>query len=114
MLINTDISFAIKNACGQYEINESSIFHMEKLKSKFPLVNIDTEKNKVLKIQVKCPICSERHVYNYNINDLFKREMIIGGCENSGTPVFYLGNHNKLLERIQKLNNISSKLYAML
>jgi hypothetical protein len=114
VLINSNISFALKDACGQYEIKEISIFEIEKVKKFFPYVEINSKRNKELCFTMKCPLCSEVHLFKYNINEFFKREVVIGGCETLGIPLFYIGNHCKVHERIKKFNDLKNDIYAMI
>lgn len=114
MLINSKISIALKNAYDQYEIKEISIFEMEKLKMAFPCIQINSIGHKQIIFTIKCPLCGEVHYFKYNINEFLKREVIIGGCETLGIPLFYIGNESKVNERINKVNEQKSDLLAML
>lgn len=114
MLINSKISIALKNAYDQYEIKEISIFEIEKLEKAFPCIQINSKGHKQFSFTMKCPLCGEAHYYKYNINDFLKREVIIGGCETLGVPLFYIGNESKVHERINKVNEQKSDLIIML
>lgn len=43
----------------------------------------------------------------------FKREIIVGGCEILGIPLFYIGNKSTIEERVYKQNQIFDKIYMM-
>lgn len=114
MLINSSISFALKDPYGQYEIKEISIFEIENVNKPFPNMEINSKRNKELCFTMKCPLCTEKHSFKYNINEFFKREVVIGGCETFGIPLFYIGNHRKVHERIKKFNEFKNASYAMI
>lgn len=114
MLLNTDISFALKNTLGEYDIKDISIFELENLNKKFSGFKISLNRNKEVNIRIKCPLCGEEHNYFYSINDILNREMIIGGCEVLGMPLFYMGNKFKVLQRISKFNEINRNRWAMI
>jgi hypothetical protein len=114
VLINSQISIAIKNAYDQYEIKEISIFEIEKLKKVLPCIQIKTKGHKDFNFTIRCPLCSEEHSFKYNINEFLKREVVIGGCETLGIPLFYIGNKSKVHERIDKVNEQKSDIIAMI
>jgi hypothetical protein len=114
VLINSQISIAIKNAYDKYEIKEISIFEIEKVKKYFSCVQIKTKGHREFSFTIKCPLCSEIHSYKYNINEFLKREVVIGGCETLGIPLFYIGNESKVHERIDKVNDQKSDIIAMI
>lgn len=114
LLIDTDISIALKNLYGEYEIKEISLFELGKLRSGFPSLEVILNRNKEINFRIKCPLCGEYHYYNYNIKDLLKKDMLIGGCEILGMPIFYIGNCSKVYQRISKYNKINKAICAMI
>lgn len=114
MLINSKISIALKSAYDQYEIKEFSIFKLEMVKEVFPCIKINSRGHKEFSFTMKCPLCSEVHSFKYNINEFIKREVVIGGCETFGTPLFYIGNENKVHERIKKVKEQKIDTFAMI
>lgn len=114
MLLDTDISIALKNHYGQYEIREISLFELDKIKNKFPNFEAKFNRNKEVNFRLKCPLCGEYHYYSYSINELLKRDMLIGGCEVFGMPIFFIGNGRKVHQRINKYNQINKSIYAMI
>lgn len=113
-MLKYDMCFALKNEYGEYETKSISLFEMDKIKRGFPSLQIDIRRNKEYMIKIKCSLCGEYHNYKYNLTDLTKREMVIGGCENLGLPLFYLGNNVKVLNTIRKLNSIKERSFAMI
>ncbi|WP_127837046.1 hypothetical protein [Clostridium prolinivorans] len=114
MLLTTDISIALKNHYGQYEIKEISLFELNKLKNSFLNLDVRLNKNKEVSFRLKCPLCGEYHYYKYNINEILKRDMVIGGCEILGMPLFFIGDCRKVNWRIKKYNQINKSIYAMI
>ena len=114
MIFNTKLTIAIKNSLGQYDINEFTLFQIEKLNKITRGINIINRKKREINLQVKCPICGEYHNYSYNVSEFLKRYMIIGGCESLGLPIFYIGEKDNIRKTVNKYNYISKKLYAMI
>jgi ArsR family metal-binding transcriptional regulator len=114
LLFNMDIAIAFKNIKDQYEIEEFSLFEIEKVNKKFPSHEVKISKNKEMIIKVGCPLCGEKHYYKYNLCELLKREMTIGGCEILGMPVFYIGAKEKIEQRVNKYREINRQLFEMI
>lgn len=113
MLFNTDISIALKNFQGFYDLKTFSLFDMNKINENFTSLEI---KNcgKTILFKVKCPYCGKYHNYKYGINEFVKKDLIIGGCEVLGLPLFYAGHYSKVNKRISRYNNANKQLYAMI
>lgn len=114
MLLNTEISLALKNTSGQYEIKEFSLFEMDNVMKNIPSIDIHVNRSKEFSFRLTCPLCGEKHSYSYSISELFKREMVIGGCENLGMPLFFIGNNRKVHQRIKRFNEINKNISAMI
>jgi len=114
LLCNTGISIAFKNSCDQYEIEQFSLFEVEKVNRRFTSMKVKINRNKEIQFKVKCPLCGEEHHYGYSIGEFIKRDMIIGGCEVLGVPLFYIGDGDKVGKRIKRYREISEELYAMI
>lgn len=114
MILKFDIGFALKNECGEYETKSISLFEMEKINESSPSLQINISKNREYRLRIKCSLCGEYHYYKYSLKDLTRREMVIGGCENLGVPLFYLGNNIKVITTVNKLNRIKERSIAMI
>ncbi|GLC29384.1 hypothetical protein [Clostridium omnivorum] len=114
MIFNTDICIALKNLYGQYDVEDFSIFEMEKLARSFPSLEVKLVRNKEVSIKLKCPLCGEEHYYCYNLGDLVKRDMLIGGCEVLGMPLFFIGKKNVVMSRVKKYKEVNKKMYALI
>jgi len=109
-----NIAIAFKNMKGQYEIEKFSLFEIEKVNTKFPSHEVKINKSKEMIIKVGCPLCGEQHYYKYNLCELIKREMTIGGCEILGLPVFYIGSKEKIEQRVNKYREINRQLFDII
>lgn len=112
MLFDTKMCAAFKNISGKYDIKDFSIFEINKLNRNFTSVEAKANK-KTIVIKLRCPVCGEIHSYNYTVNDFVRREIIVGGCENFGIPLFYIGNDEKVRQHANKYNEICRQVYAM-
>lgn len=107
MLINTHVSIALKNFYGQYDLKRFSLFEINKIHENFTSLRIKIYDNKEIVVKIKCPLCEKHHYYKYNINEFMNRDLIAGGCEVLGMPLFYMGNYNKVSRRVNKYNGIN-------
>ncbi|MCR3758363.1 hypothetical protein [Clostridium felsineum] len=113
MTFNTSIVIALKNKYGSYDINEVTIFELKELNILYDNFELHVE-NKKINIKIKCNVCDEYHNFSYNISDIFKREVLIGGCETLGIPVIFIGRPDKVENRIKKYSETNKKLYMMI
>ncbi|QGU94125.1 hypothetical protein GOM49_02295 [Clostridium bovifaecis] len=113
MLIDTVVSAAFKNSLGQYDIKRISIFNITDMYKYFNCIEVNSVLSREIQLKIKCPICEEHHYYCYDITHLIKGSMVIGGCEKLGYPVFFIGNKEKVEEKINKYKEVNEKIYAM-
>lgn len=113
MIFNTELSIALKNNIGQYQSKNFSFFEFEKVICEFPSLEIKWNKRREFLFKVKCPLCGEEHFYKYGCNDFIKRDVIIGGCEVTGIPIFYIGKDRNVSDRVNKFNDIYKKVYGI-
>ncbi|APH22748.1 hypothetical protein CF088_08030 [Clostridium botulinum] len=113
MIIQTELGIAIKNAFGKYELIDFSLFNTSKINEYELGLTINKSNKGSIVITAKCHICNNIHKYNYNIDEFLKREIIVGGCEILGIPLFYIGNKSTIEERVYKQNQIFDKIYMM-
>jgi hypothetical protein len=109
-----DICIALKNDIGRYKIKKVTLFNIKEAFSELGLCELKIRKSKDIIISMKCPICGEYHSYSFYIKDLFRRDMIIGGCELTGIPVFYIGKEKAVMERVTRFIEFSQKAYALI
>ena len=114
MIFDTNIAMALKNSNGQYKLYELTIFEIESMKTRFPSLSVEVIKGNEIVIKVKCPLCSEYHSYHYNINELLKRNMVIGGCEQLALPIFLIGKNQKVIEKVNEHRQTIERIYAMI
>ena len=114
MLIDTNISIALRNTYGSYDIKEFSIFELVNLKEVAEELKINTSKNKYVTLNVNCPLCGKYHDYKYSSFELINREVIIAGCEELAIPVLFIGKSFKVKERINRYKEINTKILAMI
>ncbi|HEY8890937.1 MAG TPA: hypothetical protein VIM70_11845 [Clostridium sp.] len=114
MIFDTNIAMALKNSSGQYKVYELTIFEMKNMKTRFPSLNVKVDKGNEILIKLKCPLCGENHFYYYKINELLKRNMVIGGCEQLALPIFLIGKNKKVIEKVNEYRQTIEKIYAMI
>lgn len=114
-MVNSNITIALKNDMIKYDIKEISIFKLSSLRRcEFKSIkNINIE-NKKLWLEILCPLCGKSHKYEYNIQEVLNSKLIVGGCKEIYIPLFYMGDKNKVLEKVKLFNRINNKVYALL
>jgi len=114
MLYNALVNIAVRNTIGEYTIKDFNIFEIEKNNSVFSTVDVKNYKNKELVFKVLCPYCSEYHYYKYGINEIIKRDMVIGGCHIMGYPIIFIGNYSYISEKIMQFRKVNKRIYAQI
>lgn len=114
MLYNTELKIAVKDMESRYNMVDTSIFELKSAGKSLPDFQVELMKSKEIQVEVKCPICGERHETRYGVRELLRKQLIIGGCELTGTPIYFLGKPIKISKYINKYNEINNKIYAML
>lgn len=114
MLLNVDVSIALKNFYGYYDINRFSLFETDRINENFTSLKVKVQNNREIILKVKCPVCGKYHYYRYSVNEFVRRKLVIGGCEVFGEPLFYIGKYDKVNQKISQFKNLNSKLYAMI
>lgn len=113
MILDTSISIALKNQFGKYDIKSTSLFKIKEANKLFELMKMDLKNKNTVIINVKCPLCSKWHSFNYCINDMINQELIVCGCKTLGTPVLFIGEDKKVKSRVKKYNSIIKETYAI-
>ena len=114
MIFDTNIAMALKNSKGEYKIEELTIFEIESMNNRFPSLNIELNKGNEIVIMAKCPLCGEGHLYHYNVNELLKRNMVIGGCEQLALPIFFIGKNQKVIQKVTEHRQTIKRIHAMI
>ncbi|GEM_PF-623822 len=114
MIFDTNIAMALKNSSGEYKICEFTIFEIESMETVFPSIDVKVHKGNEIVIVVKCTLCGEKHFYYYNINELLKRNMVIGGCEQLALPIFLIGKNHKVIEKVIEYRKNIKKIYTLI
>ena len=113
MVIDTNYAIAFRSIYGNFDFNEATLFNLERDNEGVSNLRINT-RNKEITIFIKCPICCKHHNYRYNLSEIINNTLIIGGCEEVGIPVFYLGNSSKVRQRISKYNQMKIETLGMI
>ena len=114
MIFDTNIAMALKNSKGEYKVEQLTIFEIESMNIRFPSLNIEFYKGNEIVIKVKCSLCGESHFYHYNISELLKKNMVIGGCEQLALPIFLIGKNQKVIEKVNEHRKVIDRIYAMI
>ncbi|MBU3111553.1 hypothetical protein [Clostridium lacusfryxellense] len=114
MIFDTNIAMALKNSSGKYKIEQLTIFEIESMNTKLPSISVNVNNGNEILVKVKCPLCYEYHIYHYNINELLKRSMVIGGCEQLALPIFLIGKVEKVIEKVNEYRQTIEKVYALI
>jgi len=112
MVLETDRIIALKNNEGTYDINTISLFQGEKAKVSISITRHKSKPGRKLTLKVRCPICGGVHSYKYGLHDFFAKQILVGGCEFTGMPLFYIGYAEKVHEKISKIKKIEKKICA--
>lgn len=111
MILETCKTVAVKNNQGGYDIKSISIFEANVFNVCFSLTH-SKKCSKNIIIKMKCLLCGNFHTYKYSTADFLKRDLIIGGCELIGMPLFYIGDKIKVEQKVDKYNKIEKKICA--
>lgn len=114
MLLDSNISIAIKDESGKYIIKNTCFFKLKELNKEITSLNSIKIFNGEILFNICCPLCGESHCYTYSLKELISRDILIGGCDEIGIPVFYIGNYEKIRKRILNYDNINKDIYAMI
>ncbi len=114
MILDTNIAMAVKNSNGQYRVEELTIFELESMKNRFPCLYVKVNKGKEIFVEVKCLLCGEYHHYHYNVDELLRTNMVIGGCEQLALPIFFIGKNEKVIKKVAEHRQTTEKIYAMI
>ena len=67
-----------------------------------------TQKNEKYKIDIECPLCSERHTYTINRDNFWHKPLITYKCPVAGIDIFFAGERAK----VEKVLDDNSEIYS--
>lgn len=114
MLLQTYVGIAFKDLFNDYKAVNLSLFDIKNINKYFNNVQIRISGKMQIKIKVLCPVCGKYHYYSYAINDLLKDCLIVGGCEQFGIPIFFMGNINNVKSKINNYRLCNKRICAIL
>ncbi|WP_097026598.1 hypothetical protein [Clostridium peptidivorans] len=113
-MINSNITIALKNHMIKYEIRKVSIFKLSSLKYEINSIKNVIIENRQVCLEIVCPLCGQNHKYEYSIQEVLNSKLIVGGCKEIYIPLFYIGDQEKVLEKVKLFNSTNNKVYALL
>lgn len=114
MIFQTDMSIAVKTIEGNYSIKNFSAFNLNKINEESTCLSMSFLNNKILTLKVNCMLCENIHYYKYNISELIRKDITIGGCDVLGFPILYIGNCKAIENEILKYNKANTRIYALI
>ena len=114
MLISTDITIAFRDIYGDFGMSDITLFEIIKMNEIVDGVKVSMNKNREITLKLKCPLCGKQHDYKYSSLEVINRKLLIGGCEELGIPIFYMGRSYKVKERINRYKQINNEILAMI
>ncbi|KEH97647.1 hypothetical protein [Clostridium massiliodielmoense] len=114
MIIDTEITIALKNPIGQYDMRRVSIFKINNIGNIFKFLEVIEVSKKQIGFRIQCPICGEYHYYTYKSMSFIKGSMTICGCEKLGDPIFFIGQKEKVEDKINKYREVNENIYEMI
>lgn len=114
MIINASVGIAFKEKNGEYFKVKKSLFELCGLIQEDHSSYLISRKNKDIIFKINCPICGEKHQYTYRMQDIISKELLVGGCEITGMPVFYIGKEEKLKNIIHKQKEVFANMHFMI
>ncbi|SUY46660.1 Uncharacterised protein [Clostridium putrefaciens] len=112
-MCNTEVSIAFKNPDNTITKIDTNIFELKQLDKKYYEGTIIINKNKkMLYISMKCSFCNKFHGYNYKIKEILYKDLIIGGCKNSGNFILLIGKKEMIYNIIKEHSDINNKIYS--
>lgn len=112
MILETERTIALKNNSGEYDFSGISVFKADGLNVSYTVTRLKSKSGSSIAMKVRCPLCGGIHNYKYSLHEFWVRTLIVGGCEFTGMPLFYLGDRARVQEKIRRINKIEKKLCA--
>ncbi|WP_343770458.1 hypothetical protein [Clostridium malenominatum] len=113
MMLNFDLSIAIKDKSSKYNIANTSLFRLKQSCESFGEI-FDVEINGgLISTSIICPICGDNHRYKFSLKKLINGTVAVGGCDKLGMPILYIGNGIEIRNKTWKYNNLNKEIYGL-
>jgi hypothetical protein len=112
MILETERTVALKNNNGGYDISGISVFKEGGLNVSYTITLSKSKTGRSVTMKARCPLCGAVHSYRYSLHEFCLRTLIVGGCEFTGLPLFYLGEKARVQEKISRTSKIEKKICA--
>lgn len=112
MILETERTIALKNNNGGYDVSGISVFKAEGLNVSYTVTRSKSKSGSSIAMKVGCPLCGGIHSYKFSFHEFWARTLIVGGCEFTGMPLFYVGDKARVQEKISRINKIEKKICA--
>lgn len=112
MILETERTVAIKNNNGGYDVRGISVFKESGSNVSYTITRSKSKTGISVTMNVRCPLCGASHSYRYSLHEFCLRTLLVGGCEFTGLPVFYMGEKARVQEKISRISKIEKKMCA--
>lgn len=112
MILETEVTVALKNNDGGYDVSSISVFKADGLNVSYTVARSKTKSGRSITLKVRCPLCGGTHTFKYSLHEFCVRSIIVGGCEFTGIPLFYAGDEARVREKISRISKIEKKICA--
>jgi len=112
MITETERTVALKNNIGGYDVSGISVFKAGGSDVSYTVTRSKSKSGRSVTMKVRCPLCGGIHSYRYSLHEFCFRTLIVGGCEFTGLPLFYMGEKARIQEKISRISKIEKKICA--
>lgn len=113
MILNFDLSIAIKDKNSKYNIVSTSLFRLKQsCESLGQVFHVEIDDG-LISVSIICPICGDNHRYKFLLKKLINGSVAVGGCDKLGIPILYIGNGREVHNKILRYNNLNKEIYGL-